>query len=478
VSLLVPDPIAFLLSLPWLVLTLLVAATGTFRFLSRRSISTPMVAMDMGLVMIGFTGVALTLGHLGIDAFSNVELISALFLAPAIAAECVRVRAGRWWITALLALAVPVGAIVVRFGDSARLAGSAIIAVSAGTIAVMSIRVATARNTKAQIALQSGGVAVGLGAGLLLAAEAFTFFDSTGEALDLMRAVDGPLVGFGMIAVLLGLVFIPADVDPGQRRTFFHLGPPTPEQLSRLSEELEGQELRAAVNPLVQGPPAGYRLHRISRPVPDFENSCEALWTWAGHETAGIGLTPDKPPILMGNNVVFAVPVGPFTITSTGRIVALISDENHYGFVHSTLDHHPLVGTEAIILDKSSGQSTLTISTVWRPNCVAARMMKPIANQILDRIVGRYLNGIAEAETAAIGSRMSDLMSDMSKRRYQVTRDSIRAESAPTLPSTTDLLEEVVVQPLSEFEALFEQPFHAPTEAIELPGADEVHRTD
>jgi uncharacterized protein (UPF0548 family) len=367
---------------------------------------------------------------------------------------------------------------VILYSDSARLAGSAIIAVSAGTIAVMSIRVATAQSTKAQIALQSGGVAVGLGAGLLLAAEAFTFLESTGEALDLIQTVAAPLVGFGMIAVLLGLVFIPADSSPGQRRTFFHLGPPTPEQLSRLSEELESQELRAAVNPLVQEPPAGYRLHRITRPVPDFEDSCEALWTWAGHETAGIELTPDKPPILMGKNVVFAVPVGPFTITSTGRIVALISDENHYGFVHSTLDHHPLVGTEAIILDKSSGQSTLTISTIWRPNCVAAHMMKPIANQILDQIVGRYLDGIAEAETAAIGSRMSDLMSDMSKRRYRVTRDSIRAESPPALPSTTDVLEEVVVQPLSEFEALFEHPLHAPSEEIELPEVHEVHLTD
>ncbi|MBT8240307.1 MAG: DUF1990 family protein, partial [Acidimicrobiia bacterium] len=449
---------------------------GTFRFLSRRSIRTPMVAMDMGLMMIGFAGIALTLDHVGIGAFSGVRLSSVAFLVPVIAAECVRDRAGRWWIAAGLAIAVPGGAVSILLGDTARLAGFAVIALAAATAAVLSIRIGTEQTATAQIALLSGGAAVGLGAGLLLAAEAFAFFDVTGEALDLLRRFDWPLVAFGLIPILLGLVFIPRESPPGQRRTFFHLGPPTPEQLSRLSQELEQQELKAALNPLDEAPPAGYRAHRITRPVPNFEDSCEALWTWAGHEAAGIELTPEQPPFLMGKDVVFAVPVGPFTITSTGRILALISDENHYGFVHSTLDHHPLVGTEAIILDKSAGSPTLTIATVWRPNCVAAHLMRPVANQVLDRIVGRYLDGIAEAETAAVGSRMMDLVSDVSKRRYEVSRESIRAEAPHRFPSTTDVHEdEVVAQPLDEFEALFEQPLHAPSDEIEILSESEPH---
>jgi uncharacterized protein (UPF0548 family) len=366
--------------------------------------------------------------------------------------------------------------VAVLFDGLAQLAGYTVIGVACAIVAVLLIRVGTEQPVRAQIALLVGGVALGLGAGLLVAGETFTYFELDGEALDLMRTFDGPLIGLGFaVPALLGLNLLAAEPFGDQRRTFFHLGPPTREQLSRLAEDLEPQVPKADVNPLAEVAPAGYRLHRISRSVPDFENSCEALWNWAGHEAAGIELTPEQPPILIGRNVLFTVPVGPFTITSTGRIAALISDEDHYGFVYSTLDHHPFVGTEAIILDKSSGQSTLTSSTVWRPNCLAARLARPIADRILDRTVSRYLDGIADAETATIGARMMDLMSDMSKRHYEVSRDAIRAESTATFPSATNVMEEeVATQPLSEFEALFTTPLKGTGSDDQPPENDQL----
>ncbi len=470
-SLLAPGPIAFLLSLPWLCLTLLVAVAGSLRFLSRRSINTPMVAMDIGLVMIGITGLALTLSHLGLGAFWNPELISILYLIPVIAAECVRHRQARWWSAPLLALGVPLGFVAVSYGEVVRLVGVGIFALTCTGVAILTIRTGADRSKGPRTALTVGGVAVGFGAGLLLVAEAFAFFDLafdvTGDAVDLMRTLDGPLIVFGPIPTLFGLVLLPAELRTGRRRTFFHIGPPTLEQLSRLDQEMERQEPRAAVNPLVEEAPDGFRLHRISRPVPNFDNSCEALWTWAGHEAAGIELTPAQPAILMGKNFVATVPVGPITITSTGRVVALISDEDHYGFVYSTLDHHPFVGTEAIMLDRSSGRASITISTVWRPNCLATKLMSPIANKVLDHIVGGYLDGIAEAETATIESRMMDLVSDMSKRRYEISREAIRSESPLSLPAATDVIDEVETQPLSAFEALFEHPLHGPSEEVD-----------
>ena len=164
---------------------------------------------------------------------------------------------------------------------------------------------------------------------------------------------------------------------------------------------------------------------------------------------------------MLGKTIVFTIPIGPFAITATGRIEALISDEDHYGFVYSTLDHHPFVGTEAIILDKSSGQSMLTISTVWRPNCLATRLTGPFATAILGRIKARYLNGIAAADTAAIGARMMDVVTDTSKRRYMISRDSIRSEAALSLPALSEDAEMVKTQPLSQFEALFATPFES-----------------
>ncbi len=477
-SLLASGPLSFILSLPWLALTFLVATVGIFRFLSRGTFASPMVVMDAGLVLVGVSGVAFTLARMGIGFASPIEFQSIVFLFPVVAAECVRQTKGRWWTAQLMLVAIAVGAIASRSGGTAELVGHVIIALAFAKIGFALLRIGSEQSVVAQIGLLSGGVAIGFGAGLVIAAQGFTFYDLDGEAIDLMRTLDARLIaiGFGGPA-LLGLNLIPHEIKKGCRRTFFHLGPPTREQLDGLVQELEHQAPKVDANPFAQEAPAGFRIHRSERSVPDFDNSCEAIWTWAGHEAAGIQLTPAQPPILIGEDFVFTTPVGPFTITSTGRVVALISDEDYYGFVYSTLDHHPLVATEAIILDKSSGQSILKISTVWRPDCLAARLIAPIGNRLLGYFVSGYLDGIADAEDAAIGARMMDVLSGTSRQRYEVSRDSIRAESAVSLPSAAEAIEEgesVQTRPTSEFEALFIAPPMDRPDNGETPTEDEL----
>ncbi len=454
-SLLTSGPFAFLLSLPWFVLTSLVAVAGLFRFLSRPSLADPMVAMDAGLVMVGMIGASFTLDRLGTALISNVGLQATAFAVPFAVAECARRRKDRWWIPQLLTLSVPVGALALVLGGTPRFVGYGLIGLACAWVAVLLIRVGAEQSVGAQVGLLFGGVALGLGAGVLVAAQAFTFLDLDGEAIDLMRRFDGPLIGLGFVVpALLGLNLLPTESGTGQRRTFFHLGPPTREQISRLAADLPPQVSKADLNPLADNAPAGYRLRRVSRPVPGFGNSRQAIWNWAGHEAAGISLAPEVPPILMGQDLVFVIPFGPFTITATGRVVALISDEDHFGFVYSTLDHHPFIGTEAIMLDRSSGRSTLTISTVWRPNCLAARLAGPIGNIFIGRIVGGYLDGIAEAENASIGARMMDVISNVDDAPYSMSHNAIRGDS-----TLSQLLGGKVhagaTQPLSDFEALF-----------------------
>lgn len=457
-ALLTPGPISFLLSLPWLVLTVLVALSATFRFATRQNSASPMVAMDIGLMLIGVAGIAFTLSHLGVDSIPSREFHGVAYMVPVIVAEATRRREGGARIAQLLSVLLPVGVIATYFGEYPRMAGTGIVAVIGLVTALLAIGVMADHNKRAKATLVIGGWAIAIGSIAVVAAEVLTYLEITGRPLDLIRVYNGPLVVAGLSIALLGLALLPARPEKNQRRNFFHLGAPTPEQMSRLSEELLFQSPRADVNPLSEEPPIGYRLHKISRAVPDFENSCEALWTWAGHESAGIELTPAEPPILMGKDIAFTIPVGPFALTATGRIVALISDEDHYGFVYSTLDHHPFIGTEAIILDKSSGRSMLTISTVWRPNCLATRLPKPLVSMVIGKIKTRYLNGIAEAETATIGARMMDVLTDMNKRRYMISRDAIRSETTAALPPLENDTEVVTTQPLSEFEALFSEP--------------------
>ncbi len=460
-SLPVAGALGVVLSLPWLGLTLLVSVTGLFRLLSRPSAKTPMTAMDIGLIVVGLSGLAFTLNLMGAETFASVELHAGAFVVPLVAAEAARwVRVG-WWVPVVPAIGIPAAASAVLFGGWAALVAQLGIVLACAVVATLLVRVGVQQSGITKAALTVAGAS--LVAGSLALAIGETGLDElniAGAQLDWIPSTAGPAgaIGFALPA-LLGLLSLPASPSTSQRRTMFHLGAPTREQRSRLVDDLFAQAAGGDVNPLADEAPAGYRLLRLTRPVVDFENSCEALWTWAGHEAAGIDLSPPHPPILTGQNLLFTVPVGLVTITATARVVALISDEDHYGFVLATLDHHPIVGTELILLDKSSDDATLTISTIWRPNCVGARIFGPLAERVLGRVGQRYLDGIAEAETAAIGARMLDLVSEVSKRQYAVSRAAIRAESS--LDRSPSPAPEVVTKPLGELEALFATPFHA-----------------
>ena len=228
-SLLASGPLSFLLSLPWFAHTSLVAVAGVFRFLSRPKLSDPMVAMDIGLVVVGVTGAGFTLDRMGVDLISNVGLQSTAFVIPFVAAECVRQRGGHWWIPQVLALSIPAGAVAIAFGGMPRLVGHVLIALACAWVTVLLLRVGAEQSVGAQIGLLFGGVALGLGVGVLVAAESFAFFDLEGEAIDLMRRFDGPLIALGFVVpALLGLNLLTAEPVTGQRRTFFHLGPPDP----------------------------------------------------------------------------------------------------------------------------------------------------------------------------------------------------------------------------------------------------------
>lgn len=458
------------LALPWLGLTLLVGVTGIFRLLSRPSALTPMIAMDTGLIAVGLSGLAFTLDRSGVETFASVELHAGVFVVPVVAAEATRWLRTSWWVPLVPAIGIPVAASAISFGGTATLVGSLGVVLACAVVATLLVRVGAQVSGITRAALTVAGPC--LVAGSLALALGETGVDDlsvAGSQLDWIPSAAGPVGAFGFaLPALLGLLGLPATPSTDQRRTMFHLGPPTREQRSRLVDDLYAQAAAGDVNPLAEEAPAGYRLLRLTRPLDDFENSCEALWTWAGHEAAGIDLTPPHPPILTGQNLLFTIPVGPVTITATARVVALISDEDHYGYVLATLDHHPIVGTELILLDKSSDDATLTISTIWRPNCVGARILGPLAQRILAGVGQRYLDGIAEAEAAAIGARMLDLVSEVSQCQYSVSREAIRAESS--LGRTPSSAPEVVTQPLGELERLFAAPFSAESDE---PGDEE-----
>lgn len=465
---------AFVLSLPWLMLAVLVGLAGLMRFLSRASAATPMTAMDIGLMSVGLCGAAFTLSRMDVDAVAAVDLHALAFVLPAVAALAAEQTAVRWWWPLVAALGVTGGAAGILAGGWMTVAGHGTILLSGATVATLLVKTAGGQSGTVRMAFTVGGLCLVAGLGALVAVESvLPALEVAGGWVDTAAAATGPVivVGFGL-PVLCGMHQLVDPTTTASRRTLFHLGPPTREQRSRLADDLFTQSPKGFVDPLATEPPAGHRLLRVTRRVDDFENSCDALWTWAGHEAARIDMTPDQPPIVMGQNLVFIVPVGLFTVTATGRITALISDDDHYGFVLSSLDHHPLVATEAIMLDRSSGTATLTISMVWRPNCVGAGLLGPLTQWVLGRTTRRYLDGIAEAETAAVGAHMHDLMSEVSKRQYAISRDSIRAGSRRDLLGSP-VETEAPPSPLGEFEAFFATPVQADPEGSDSePPAD------
>lgn len=108
-----------------------------------------------------------------------------------------------------------------------------------------------------------------------------------------------------------------------------------------------------------------------------------------------------------GQTLALAIPVGPISVSATCRIIEVIDEPDRFGYVYSTLPHHPEDGEESFILARhDNGHVDFTVTAVWRPSTLATRVCPPVTRFLQNRAISRYLDGVTRFQGR--GGRKTD----------------------------------------------------------------------
>ncbi len=463
--------LSFLLAAPWMVLSLRILLVAVLRFLSRQSMTETSLGLDAAVAALGLAGVTAATHVMGIGGDSSAKAAIALTLCgaglPAITAVLATIHGSPRLAVSTTMLGLG-SAIMFSLGGPT---GLFVGAVFLSLIAFPTVRSLVATQTDAfPLAIQkSAALPIGLAAiaGLYHTASERFDLDLPGEEWPLRIGVGCLLLGATLALGAANWISQPGKHEDELPlvHTKFHFGPRSETQLEQLRAAAERSEATPVPGLLTGDLRAGYRERSWSAPVADFENSCEALWAWAGHEHAGISLQPERPRIAVGETVAMTVPLGPFTISTTVRIVSIVDEPDRYGFVFWALDHHVFTGQESFIVHRTPNGAKATITTISKPSVLATSLLAPLARTFETSIALKCLEGVGEAEAAVIDERMTTLLSDLDRQQFSINREQVMNERVASLPSEP---EEIVPEP-TELEKLFAQPFDSAEDDGELP---------
>lgn len=404
-----PGTLAAVAAIPWLCLTLIIALLGAGRLLSRRAVADPLVAVDFGLMFLLVGGVWMVISRAGwtpmgfsaaIVELTAVHFHYAGFALPVVAGLVASRREASVVVPVAVILGIPLTALGISFGGGWLEWSTATFMALAG--------MATATMLLGQAGRTSGLARWLLGAAgtCLLAGMFFSLgwawsmrFGWKFLAIDEMAATHGSLnaLGFGLLA-LIGLTLSTPAVT--QRSLLgVHLGRPPLDRLQWIAECAAAHKPTSPPGMLDRPTPPGFRRDVWERNLQhtDFDAAKAAIRNWAGHRCGGVSHWPERPEIALGTTIALGVPAGPLAVTASTRIIDVVDEADRFGFTYATLPHHPEDGEESFVVSRrDDGTLDLTITAVSRQSTVAARMCPPISHFFQQRIVDRYLDGLAK----------------------------------------------------------------------------------
>ncbi|NNF56061.1 MAG: YndJ family transporter [Acidimicrobiales bacterium] len=454
-----PGFVSALLSLPWLACAGAIAVTGVFRLLSRRALSDSAIGVDLGLIGLGLAGLWFFVNRCGGEtelSQSTAYLHLFGFGAPFV----VGCSARRLGSDSLLSMIASGGSILAALLSTV---DGRLDVVASGVLLGVSVVVSKQLLATGKAEHRAAASLLGIAGACLIASSVLslvrlllisvdprTFADSVfqpdavvTDAFSVTYAtLDAPTIGavaglslVFLLSALLALTWEASGVDGNVRATLVHLVPRSDSDLLdllRYSVTLPAGEFVGADD---DGPPAGYLWGQWSLPVPNFDNSCDALLGWAGHEAASVRLRPDQPQIAVGETFVMAVPVGPLTFSVACRISNIVDESDRYGFAYTTLSNHVWEGSESFIVSRDpDGSSVVTATICWRPTSVAAGALPRLTAAVQARAVNTCLGGIAAAESALVGDYLSTIVEEVASRKMEVSRQSLVQKPVAPLP--------------------------------------------
>ena len=414
----VPDQgwLAALVSVPWLVFTTLIALAGLGRALSRRTLLEPGFGADAGLMFVVVGGAWLTISRAGLNplGFSDaiVQLTAVHFhyagFALPIVAGFAASRLGRTdVIPNAVIIGVPLTAAGITAGGWLEWVAATTMAVAGLATAGLLIRCGINARGLARLLIVTAGLALGAGMSLAIGWAWAMRFGWNFLGLESMAATHGSLnaLGFGLLGLIgLNMVELP-KTGVAKAEMTMHLGRLAMSELERLAHAAAEVPTTNPAGLLDRETPEGFERKLWHRTVDhgDFDAAVEAITHWRGHEAAGIDRWPATPAIATGATLALAIPVGPFAVTATCRILDVIDEPDRFGFVYATLPHHPVDGEESFIVDRRpDGTVHVTVTAVWQPATLANHLAPPVTRFLQNRAINRYLDGIASTDRARV----------------------------------------------------------------------------
>lgn len=187
----------------------------------------------------------------------------------------------------------------------------------------------------------------------------------------------------------------------------YSLRRPSREQLARIRAEQSSQPLTyEPVGASFGEAPPGYSAAWTSLEAGHGNTGMllarRALREWAGHREAGVVLEPEEPPLEEGTVVALAAPIFGVWLTAACRIVRVVDTDDEFGFAYGTLPHHPETGEECFRARRQAdGSVQVEVRVFSNPATRLARLGGPVAMRVRDRVLRRYVVGLAGAARAA-----------------------------------------------------------------------------
>jgi uncharacterized protein (UPF0548 family) len=180
------------------------------------------------------------------------------------------------------------------------------------------------------------------------------------------------------------------------------LGRVSDEALAKMAIGAARLELTYDSVGMTKEPPATdrYHLDRVSTEVASFDRAVAALRDWRAHRAASARVAPADAPIVVGQDVVVAMPLPLMTAIAPCRIVWVVDEPDAFGFAYGTLRGHPEEGEESFVVRGGPGGARFEVTALSRPATLSSRLGAPVARRVQVRVTKLYLAGIRDAAAA------------------------------------------------------------------------------
>jgi uncharacterized protein (UPF0548 family) len=395
------------LASPWLVFTIAVAITGAGRSLSRTTVAAPGIAVDAAMAFLAVGGIWLVISRAGLNPLGYSDAIVQLtavhfhyagFALPIVTGFTARRLAASTRVPVAVMVGVPLTAVGIIAEGWLEWVGATTLAIAGLATAVLLVRLARRATGASRLLLTTSGFCLACGMALALGWSWSERFGWTYLNLDAMAATHGSLnaLGFGLLC-LIGLNALPIVTRMSTPAMSMHVGRPSGNHLERVARRAVHAQPTNAVGLLDRQLEAGFQRKTWQRSFPsgDFATASRAIQRWEGQRAAGLTLWPRCPSIEVGQTLAIVIPVGPISVSATSRIIEVVDEPDRYGFVYSTLPHHPEDGEESFIISRRDGGGVdVTVTAVWRAATLANRVCPPLTRFLQNRAIERYLDGI------------------------------------------------------------------------------------